>query len=217
MNQRKNQIIEVASHLISESGYKGASVKKIADVVGIHQSTIFHYFKNKEEILLEVVNIAYDELTKSLGNIVENRNLNPETKLKWAINNHINLLVKNIDNVNVFNNELRYLSSKSMVKYNEMRKRYTNYFIQIINDIKSSNGCLFKGLDSKIVTFGILAMCNWVGRWYREGGLYNPEQISDIFYRLITQGSFAPPNGAGIESKEALQCLPQQPVPGIGY
>ncbi len=51
----RQKIIDAAIDLIAEKGYKGASVRKIAAKVGIRESAIYNHFKNKEEILKEIV------------------------------------------------------------------------------------------------------------------------------------------------------------------
>ena len=50
----KEKILKESAILFSELGYKGTSVRKIAQEVGIKQSALYNHFKNKEEIFLEV-------------------------------------------------------------------------------------------------------------------------------------------------------------------
>ena len=187
-NQRQ-KIVSVASRLMSQKGYKGASMQDIADHVGIHKSTLFHYFKNKEEILLEVLGEGVKEVTDGLDSILADRNVPPVEKLKRAMDNHLLLLVKYIDNVTVYNNDIRYLSPKNKRKYLDTRKHYQLCFEQIIDDIKKTNGTCFQGMDTKIVTFGILGMCNWVAKWYKKAGPFKSEDISEILFKMITQGN----------------------------
>jgi len=185
---RRKKILLVASKLMSQKGYRGASLQEIADHVGIHKSTLFHYFKNKEELLLEVLKTSIDEVTENLKVIINNEDLSPEEKFKQAIDNHLVLLAKYIDNVNVYHSDIiGLLSRKGKQKYIETRKRYESCFEQIINNIQEHNTGYFDGMDSKIVTFGILGMCNWVAKWFKKSGRYKIEDISDIFFRMITQ------------------------------
>ncbi|WP_457595401.1 TetR/AcrR family transcriptional regulator [Hydrogenimonas sp.] len=51
----KQKIIEAAIDLIAKEGYRGASVRKIAAAVGIRESAIYNHFRNKEEILKEII------------------------------------------------------------------------------------------------------------------------------------------------------------------
>jgi AcrR family transcriptional regulator len=50
----REKILQVATTLFSQLGYKGASVRKIAKEVGIRESALYNHFKNKEAIFLEV-------------------------------------------------------------------------------------------------------------------------------------------------------------------
>ena len=184
VNQRE-KIISAASRLMSEMGYKGTSCQEISDLVGIHKTTIFHYFKNKEELLLSVLNIGIEEITRELEQILKDPNLSPKEKLKRAIFAHVDSLVKHIDNVTVYHSDIRFLSNKSRMKYLNTRKNYAHYFGQIIEEIKESDDRCFKGLDNKIVNFGILGMCNWVAKWYRESGRFSTEEVADIFYKML--------------------------------
>jgi len=185
-NQRE-KIITVASRIMSQKGYKGASLQEISELVGIHKTTIFHYFKNKEELLLAVLRIAIENVIKQLELIIEDETLSPEEKLRQAIYTHLDSMVKHLDNVNVYHSEIRFLSKKNRRKYLDTRKYYASFFGRIIKEIKESDGRYFEGLDTKIVNFGVLGMCNWVAKWYKESGSLKVEEIADTFYKMLMQ------------------------------
>ena len=180
-------IVAAASRLISENGFKGTPLQQIADHVGIHKSTLFHYFKNKEALLIAVLRISIDEVTTNLRLIVEDDSLNPPQKLRQAMLNHLRLLVKYKDNVNVYHSEIRFLSRDKRKEYLQTRKNYASCFERIINEIKDEGSGLFKGVDSKIATFGILGMLNWTIKWLSGSGRLSPDDVSEIFYKMIIQ------------------------------
>ena len=187
-NQRQ-KIIATASRLMSQKGYRGTSLQELADRVRISKSTLFHYFKNKEEILLEVLKISLEEVAGNLDRIVNDTTTSPELKLKLAISNHLALLTKYSYNVNVYLSDIRYLSPKKKREYLSIRKNYESLFEQIIKGIQETDKRNFEGMDSKIITFAILGMCNWVSRWFRKGGPFEIQDISDTFFKLIIQQS----------------------------
>ena len=184
---QREKIVAVASQLMSEKGYKGASLQEIANLVGIHKSTLFHYFKNKEELLLAVLRIAIEDVTRNLNLILEDDSLSPEEKLRHAIANHLELLVKYKDNVSVYHSEIRFLSDGKRKEYLETRKYYAACFEQIVNEISDGDSGLFEWLDPKIVTFGILGMSNWTIKWLSGSGRLSSEEVADVFYKMITQ------------------------------
>jgi AcrR family transcriptional regulator len=93
-NNNGEKLLYTAEKLISREGDKGTSLQKIACKFGLPKSLIFHYSRNKEELLLGILNRFYDGMIKNLEEIVKNRELKPEEKLKKAFDSHLTLLVK---------------------------------------------------------------------------------------------------------------------------
>ena len=62
MNSTKNKILKIALRMISERGYEWLSFQKIADEIGIAKSSIYHYFKKKEDLGIAVVEIILEEM-----------------------------------------------------------------------------------------------------------------------------------------------------------
>ena|SRR4030067_11926 len=182
-NNKYEKILLEAAHLINQNGFKETSFQEIADKVGLHKTSLFHYFENKEELLLRILEKSTDLVSKNLGKIVTDNELEPEEKLKKAIYNHLMLMTKFMDDINIYLNELRSLSKKNRVIYIKKRKKYENDFEKIIAEMKTKG--YFKRLDAKIVTFGILGMLNWVGKWYKNDGALTIEEVSNIFYRIL--------------------------------
>ena len=53
----KEKITEEALTLFAEKGYKGTSVKNIADAVGIKDASLYNHFKSKQEIFDSIVEL----------------------------------------------------------------------------------------------------------------------------------------------------------------
>lgn len=183
------EILLVSTKLISQQGFKGASLQKIANGVGLHKSSLFHYFKSKDELLLRILKKSIEEVNKNLETIITNKQLDPKEKLKNAINNHLSLLIEYIDNVNIYLNEFKSLPKRNQTIYLEKRKKYENNFEKIIVEMKKKG--FFNGLDAKLVTFGVLGMLNWTVKWYKNDGRFNVREISDIYNKMITQKSIS--------------------------
>jgi AcrR family transcriptional regulator len=53
--ERRLQIMETALKVYAKKGFKSASTKDIAAAAGISQGLMYHYFKNKEDLLAETI------------------------------------------------------------------------------------------------------------------------------------------------------------------
>jgi len=58
---RKPDILESYYQVLIQEGLEGTSIGKIADRIGIHPSLIIHYFKNKENLKLELVDLLIEK------------------------------------------------------------------------------------------------------------------------------------------------------------
>lgn len=181
------KILSIAANLMSERGYYATSFQEIANNVGLHKSTLFHYFKNKKELFVQILEKSIEEVYINLEKICTNEELEPEEKLRMAINNHFTQLVKNFSEVNVYLNEFRNLPKENQKEYLKKRKKYERDLGKIIAEMKLKGH--FNGLDTKIITLGILGMVNWVPKWFKNDGSLSINEISNIFYRMLVKKS----------------------------
>lgn len=68
---RREQVIAATTRCIVKKGMAGLSIKDIAAEAGISTGIIYHYFKNKEEILLHVIRAAFQQSHQAVMETVE--------------------------------------------------------------------------------------------------------------------------------------------------
>lgn len=59
---RRTEILVAAERLFIECGYEGATIRKIADEVGVSSTALYMHFRDKSEILLEICEAAFAKL-----------------------------------------------------------------------------------------------------------------------------------------------------------
>jgi TetR/AcrR family transcriptional regulator, cholesterol catabolism regulator len=184
-DNKYEKILSVAARLMSSKGYTGASLQEIADKVGLHKSSLFHYIKNKEELLLRIFGETFQEGNRILKEISDDHSLEPEEKLKKAIDFHLTSVDENFDSISIFLDQIRSLPQKHQSMALKERKKYEKNFEKVIVEMKRKG--YFEGLDKEIVTLGVLGMLNWVPMWFRRDGRLSIKEISTIFYKFIVE------------------------------
>ena len=58
---RKPEILESYYQILIDQGLEGASISKVAKHIDIHPSLIIHYFKNKENMKLELIDLLIEK------------------------------------------------------------------------------------------------------------------------------------------------------------
>lgn len=59
---RKAEILAAAERLFVERGYEGATIRKIADEVGVSSTALYMHFKDKAEILAQICEAGFGKL-----------------------------------------------------------------------------------------------------------------------------------------------------------
>ncbi len=59
---RRAEILRAAERIFVAEGYEGATIRKIADEVGVSSTCLYMHFRDKDEILLEICTAAMEQL-----------------------------------------------------------------------------------------------------------------------------------------------------------
>lgn len=69
--ERRREIVAAAATLFGESGYTHSSMRELAKRVGLSQALLLHYFSDKEDLLVEVLNLRDASVADYLADIAE--------------------------------------------------------------------------------------------------------------------------------------------------
>ena len=70
---KKTAILQCATRLFALKGYKDTSMSELAKNVGIAQGTIFYHFKTKQDIFLEILKTAREDILFEFDRYTSNR------------------------------------------------------------------------------------------------------------------------------------------------
>lgn len=123
----KNEILEAAKGLIQQFGMNKPTMRDVAKAAGKGKSTLYYYFKNKEEIFDAVVMEEMKEFFLSLKNAVDKEE-SVEAKLKTYLVARAILLKNKCDKYKIIiENESHYFDIKYYFsinwKENESREK----------------------------------------------------------------------------------------------
>ena len=184
---RRLQILRRAAEVFERQGVAQTSIEDIANEVGIKREGIYYYFKSREDILLELILPQSDTLLRSMRNIMATTATNRD-KLRAAIEMHVNSYSPGYLETTVMLREKHiFKDQKKLDALRRVWRDYTGLWEQLVADGQRA-GEFSDDLDPKMVTYGVLGMCNWMARWYTPNkGLEIPE-ITDTFFRLCAYG-----------------------------
>ncbi|RYD06539.1 hypothetical protein N752_04215 [Desulforamulus aquiferis] len=95
-DERREQILSKALMLYATKGLAATKITDISKAAGISQGLLYHYFKSKEEIFVELIGIAFARMNEACR-WLERQTLSPKEKIELAIRELLKLLDQNED------------------------------------------------------------------------------------------------------------------------
>jgi AcrR family transcriptional regulator len=181
---KREAVLKTAAQLFLEKSYGRTSLNDVAERLNITKPALYHYFHNKEEILVECYRLGTTLIGETLNEIASHCGTGLE-KVEAFIHSYANVMTLNFGRC-VMRLDEGDLSSEALAEvraYKRKIDRRLRSFIQEGMEDGSITPC-----DPKIAAFAIAGALNWICQWYEPEGALSAEEIASQFARTLTQG-----------------------------
>jgi AcrR family transcriptional regulator len=181
---KREAVLKTAAQLFLEKSYGRTSLNDVADRLNITKPALYHYFRNKEEILLECYRLGTALIEDILDDIASHCGTGLE-KAEAFIYSYANVMTVNFGRC-VMRLDEGDLSKEALAEVRNYKRkidRRLRSFIQEGIEDRSIASC-----DAKIAAFAIEGALNWICQWYEPEGALSPDEIASQFARTLTQG-----------------------------
>jgi AcrR family transcriptional regulator len=181
---KREAILRTAVHLFLNGGYARTALNDIADRLKITKPALYHYFRNKEEILLECYRWGCLLIRESLDEIVAQGGTGLE-KVAAFIRTYTGIIAVDFGRavIRLDDGELSSEARAEVRSYKREIDRRLRSFIQEGIDDGS-----IAPTDPKLAAFTIAGALNWICIWYRPGGTLSAEEVAESYVRMLTDG-----------------------------
>ncbi|MDF2591890.1 MAG: hypothetical protein K0S75_1356 [Clostridia bacterium] len=132
-NIRKQRIIDAAIEVLKESPIEDATVRKIATKAGLTTGAIYHHYKNKDELLFDVVKQSL-QFTHRIAETVKDEK--SSKKGKELLSEIVSEVAKRLSKVDEQKLHIQLLSDV-IVRKSPIKKKYQSNYTNIINNTAS--------------------------------------------------------------------------------
>jgi AcrR family transcriptional regulator len=175
-------ILEAAVELFARRGYHSTSMRNIAEAVSVRAAGIYHWFPNKEAILVKLQDSFMVELTAVVVEATE-RQSRPEARMAAAVREHVAFHGLHSRAAFVTDSEIRALSDHNRHAIICKRDAYQQMFIDLIEAGVRSN--VFTVSDVRIASYAVLLECTGVAMWFDPQGSRTLDDVADIHIELV--------------------------------
>ena len=141
---KKDVITQKAATLFKNKGYSSASMRELAEAVGVEAPSLYNHIGSKSELLQAICFKVAGAFTSYLDT-TENTADNTIAKLENIIRFHIQMMLNNFEEVYVANHEWKHLKEPYLSSFLNQRRSYEKRLIALMEagisseEIKSGN------------------------------------------------------------------------------
>ena len=185
--QKTEEIYQVIARLFAYRGYHSTSMREIARELGMNQSSLYHYFASKQDILFTLMNDAMDDVLAILEEI-SSTDLLPEDRLNRVLSFYTQYYAGDQERLILLINEMNSLNEEYRSILVGKQRRYVQLIKSILEELAAQDK--IKQIDPAIATFAFFGMVHYTIKWYHKDGPVALEQLADAFVEIFTKGIF---------------------------
>lgn len=179
---RRKELTRLAAQLFVQEGFDRTTVRMLAQEMGIKSGSLFHHFKDKQEILAAVIEEGTQNALAIARKALAECAADPEVRLRAMARAHLETLFtdRNAHVVALF--EWRRLDPAASAHLSHLRDAYEALWVTVIDDALQAG--LIHG-DRFLVSRFVLGALNWTVRWYDPNGPRSPDDLADELVAMI--------------------------------
>jgi AcrR family transcriptional regulator len=173
----RNQLIEKSAELFAKRGYARTTINDIAEELGLKRSSLYHYFRNKEEILDALIEEQTVAPSQMLQGLIDDASLPVLEKVRRAFSESISRKLSESARFRVLDQIEFEMPAHQASQHKRMKRQVLELWSQLISEGIASGD--LRDVDSRMAAFAVLGIANWTAWWYSSSGKLTPMQIAE--------------------------------------
>jgi AcrR family transcriptional regulator len=176
-------IAHMAANLFFEKGFSETSISQIAKAAGIGKSTIYDYFKTKDEIILLLLDEPLAEV-RNRATLIAATNESVFLRISQILHMHLDVLIRDRAFIFKLGIEFQRLPMTVQARHEVKRQAYQDLLVDLIE--KGIRDGSFRSVDTDMVMKTLLSILSSVILTARPTG--TPHEMLDKALDLILRG-----------------------------
>jgi TetR/AcrR family fatty acid metabolism transcriptional regulator len=186
-NHKYHQILEAAVKVFARQGFHQSTVAEIAKEAGVADGTIYLYFKNKDDILVQFFSYRAKQVFESFREEVDRVETSLD-KLRNLVHRHLAEFQRDRDGAVVYQVETHQNSRLAEAQIKEMSQMYRDLISEIVEQGQQEGTIrrdLYVGLVKRFI---IGAVDEVINTWLHSDGDYDLVSMADPLVELFIKG-----------------------------
>jgi len=196
---KRDAVLRVAAQLFNEFGYHETSLVMVAERLQVTKPTLYHYIRNKEEILFECVRLGLELLRSAIAAVAASGGT-ARDKLIAAMNEYALITTHDFGMCLIRVGE-DPLSPEGRKKLRRLKAEIDHEFRELIKQAIAEGS--LAPCDAKLAAFTVAGALSWIGRWYDPHGAMSADAVARDSIAILMNGLSPRPKTAPSDRQRA--------------
>ena len=181
---QRELILARAAALFARGGYSATSMNQVAEASGLSKATLYHYFKDKYALLVDIA----DDHVSRLQRIVREQALEqlaPQERMRALIARLVEEYAGAQNEHRVLTEDVKFLEAGDRERILDKEREVVAAFAQVVAALRPD---LQQAALSKPLTMLLFGMVNWLFTWMKPEGPLDYDAIAPVVTDLFLGG-----------------------------
>lgn len=182
---KKETIREEAARLFYSRGFNAASMRDLAERVGVEAASLYNHIHSKAQILKDICMKVAEEFNANIEQV--ERSQQPAIqKVEELLRFHIRKMIYSHEDVSVSDREWKHLSEPFLSEYRELRRSYRKRFAALIEQGVERGE--INSINASTAVLIILHAVSGVESWHRSTQKIDADALEGNMVTILVDG-----------------------------
>ena len=177
-------IRDAATRLFADKGYASASIADLARACGISKALMYHYYRDKEDLLADIA-LSYVDRLASIVDDVAAQQLPPATHLRRLVDTFMAEYEHSAARHRVLVQDVKYLERAHRGRVLARQRKVVDGFAGVIAQLAPE---ATRAELAKPLTMILFGMINWTFTWLKDRGPLTYSDMAPLVADLFLGG-----------------------------
>ena len=185
-DDQRDTILARAAELFANQGYTATSMNEVAAACGVSKAGLYHYYRDKRELLFQITAGHVARLEQVVDDVVETtRGQDAEARLRGLIAQFVREYANAQNEHRVLTEDVRFLEEAERAQVVAVQRRVVAAFADAVGAVRPA---LQKNELDRPLAMLLFGMINWMFTWLKPDGALSHAQMAPVVADLFFGG-----------------------------
>lgn len=183
-DDQRGMILERAAALFARGGYPGTSMNQVAEACGLSKATLYHYYRDKYELLVNIAEGHVSRLQGIVGDALAEEST-PQGQMRALVRRLVEEYAGAQNEHRVLTEDVKFLEPADRERILDKEREVVAAFARVVAALRPD---LKEAAMSKPLTMLLFGMVNWMFTWMKPEGTLSYDDMAPVVADLFLGG-----------------------------